>query len=331
MKTKTMKTIRVIKPGGPEVLEMTDTVIPEPVAGQVLIKVTAAGLNRADILQRKGLYPPPAGSSDILGMEVAGEILKVTENCGGLKPGDSVCALLTGGGYAQYTVAEAPLCLPFPHGLDEIQAASLPEAMFTVWSNLMDIAGLKAGESVLIHGGSSGIGSAAIQFAKAMESRVFTTAGSDHKCEYCRSLGADVVINYQSQDFVDIGLTETGGAGIDVILDMVGGDYLNRNIKLAAVGARIVMIAAIGGNRAELQILPIMQKRLMLTGSILRSRELGFKTKIAGNLKARVWPLLENRTIRPSIDQVFPLDQVSQAHQLMESNQHCGKIILKMH
>lgn len=325
-----MKTIRVMEPGEAEVLEMADAVIPEPAAGQVLVKVAAAGLNRADILQRKGLYPPPPGSSDILGMEVAGEIVEVTENCGGLKPGDSVCALLTGGGYAQYAVADAPLCLPVPDGLDEIQAASLPEAMFTVWSNLMDIAGLKAGETVLIHGGSSGIGSAAIQFARAMKSRVFTTAGSDKKCEYCRSLGADVAINYQSQDFVDIGLTETGSTGIDVILDMVGGNYLQRNIKLAATGGRIVMIAAIGGNRAELQILPIIQKRLMLTGSTLRSRELGFKTKIAGNLVTRVWPLFENRTIRPTVDQVFPLDQVSQAHQLMESNQHCGKIILKM-
>ena len=330
MKTKKMKYIRVIEPGGTEVLEVSETAVPVPEAGQVLIRVAAAGLNRADILQRKGHYPPPPGSSDILGMEVAGEIIEVSENCGDLKQGDSVCALLTGGGYAQYALAEAPLCLPWPEGLDGIQSASLPEALFTVWSNLMDIAGLKAGESVLIHGGSSGIGSAAIQFAKAINTRVFTTAGSDVKCEYCRSLGADVAINYKTQDFVDICHYETRGKGIDVILDMVGGEYLQRNIKSAAVGGRIVMIAAIGGNRAELPILPIMQKRLILTGSTLRSRDPDFKAKIAENLRSQVWPLLDKGKIRPTIDSVFALDEVREAHQLMESNQHCGKIILKI-
>jgi NADPH2:quinone reductase len=330
MKTETMKYICVNQAGGAEVLEVSHTTVPQPDPGQVLIKVAAAGLNRADILQRKGHYPPPPGSSEILGMEIAGEILEVTENCGELRPGDAVCALLTGGGYAQYAVAEAPLCLPRPEGLDNIQAASLPEALFTVWSNLIDIAQLKRGDSVLIHGGSSGIGSAAIQFAKAMGCRVFTTAGSDKKCHFCRSIGADVVINYKAQDFVEVCLSETKGEGINVILDMVGGDYLAGNIELAAVGARIVMIAAIGGNRAALQILPMMHKRLVLTGSTLRSRDREFKSKIAENLKSQVWPLLENGKIKPSIDRVFHLDQVREAHQLMESSQHCGKIILKM-
>ncbi len=263
-------------------------------------------------------------------MEVAGEIVTVTENCNGLRPGDAVCALLTGGGYAEYAVAEALLCLPQPKGLDDVQAASLPEAWFTVWNNLMDIAGLNAGESVLIHGGSSGVGSAAIQLAKAMTTRVFVTAGSEEKCNYCRAIGADVAINYHSQDFVQVCLDETDGEGINVILDMVGGDYLRRNIKLAAVAGRIIMIAAIGGNRAELPILPMMQKRLIITGSTLRSRERAFKSKIAQNLRSRVWPLLENGKIRPTIDRVFDLDRVREAHHLMESNQHCGKIILKL-
>lgn len=325
-----MNYIHITSAGGPEVLALQQTGIPEPGPDQVLIKVAAAGLNRMDILQRRGLYPPPPGASEIPGVEVAGTVVAVGTGCPDLNTGDRVCALLTGGGYAEYTLADASACLPIPAGLDEIQAAILPEALFTVWSNVFDMARLQAGETFLVHGGSSGIGTAAIQLAHAMGARVFATAGSEDKCEYCRKLGAELAINYHQQDFVAACKSATGDAGIDVILDMVGGEYLRRNIKIAANEARIVMIAAIGGNRAELDILPLMQKRVVLTGSTLRSRESGFKAEIADKLHRIVWPLLEQGAVRPVIYRTFPLAEAASAHALMETNQHCGKIVLVM-
>ena len=330
MQTQTMKFIDVASPGGPEVLCISEMMRPKPKSGQVLIKVAAAGLNRMDILQRKGLYPPPPGASAIPGVEVAGVIASVTKDCYGLKEGDEVCALLTGGGYAEYCIADAPLCLPVPAGFTMAEAASLPEALFTVWSNVFDIAQLKAGQSFLVHGGSSGIGSAAIQMAKAYGAKVFATAGTDKKCDYCRSLGADVAVNYKSQDFVDASRVATQNSGIDVILDMVGADYLPRNIKAIADEGKIVMIAAIKGVKSEVNILSIMQKRVMVTGSTLRSRPIVIKTAIADNLREHVWPMLDSGRIKPCVYRTFPLAQAGSAHALMETSEHMGKIILEL-
>jgi putative PIG3 family NAD(P)H quinone oxidoreductase len=304
--------------------------IPVPRTGQVLIKVQAAGINRLDILQRRGFYPPPPGAPTILGVEVAGTVIQVTEDCNGLKVGDEVCALLSGGGYAEYVVADAVTCLPIPKGLDMIQAASLPEAMFTVWSNIIDVGNLVEGESILIHGGASGIGSAAIQLAKCYGANVITTARNDDKCQFCKKVGADLAINYQNKDFVQECLDFTAGKGVNLILDMVGGDYLGRNVKAAANEGRIIMIAAIEGIKAELNILTMMQKRLILKGTTLRSRKAEFKSQITNNLLTHVWPLIETGNIRPVVHEVFPLFQAKKAHLLMESNQHCGKIILSM-
>jgi NADPH:quinone reductase len=328
MSSDTMKFIEVSSPGGPEVLRISETARPKPGAGQVLIKVAAAGLNRMDILQRKGLYPPPAGASDILGVEVAGEIAAVTKDCELIKTGDRVCALLTGGGYAEYVLADAALCLPVPGGFDMIQAASLPEALFTVWSNVFDIAGLKAGQTFLVHGGSSGIGSFAIQMAKAFGARVFTTVGTEKKCRYCKRLGADVAINYKTQDFAAECLSQTQNAGINIILDMVGGDYVSKNIKTVSDEGKIVMIAAMKGIKSEVNLLSIMQKRLILTGSTLRSRPLVFKKAIADELREQVWPMLESARIKPSIFKTFAYTEAGSAHRLMESSEHTGKIVL---
>jgi NADPH2:quinone reductase len=263
-------------------------------------------------------------------VEVAGEVAVVSDDCGPVKTGDRVCTLLSGGGYAEYVVADAALCLPVPSGLDMLQAASLPEALFTVWFNVFDIGRLKPGENFLVHGGSSGIGTMAIQMAKVFGARVFTTAGNDRKCDFCRTLGADVAINYNSEDFVEACLVETNGKGMDVILDMVGGDYLPRNIKLASSQARIVMIAAIKGVKAEVNLLSIMQKSIVLTGSTLRSRPLDFKKAIADKLLTHVWPLLESGRIRPVIYRTFPLSEAGSAHRLMESNEHMSKILLEI-
>ena len=323
-----MKFIKITQAGGPEVLRLSETQQPELDKGQVLIKVAAAGVNRLDLLQLKGIYRPPPGTTEIPGVEVAGEVVKVADDCGQIKEGDRVCALLTGGGYAEYVQAESKLCLPIPSGWDEIEAASLPEALFTVWTNVFDIANLRPGESFLVHGGSSGIGTAAIQMAKAFDARVFTTAGSDKKCEYCKSLGADVAINYNTQDFVSRCLAETRDNGINVILDMVGGTYLNKNIQISSTEGRIVMIAAMQGYNTEVDLLSIMKKRLILTGSTLRSRSVEFKAPIAIKLLERIWPKLETRTINPNIYETFPIDQAEKAHRLMESSEHCGKIVL---
>ncbi len=325
-----MKFVDYQEPCEADGLYINEMDIPAPKNGQVLIKVHAAGINRMDILQRRGFYPPPHGASTILGVEVAGTVAQVTEDCNGLKVGDEVCALLGGGGYAEYVAADAVTCLPIPKGLDMIQAASLPEAMFTVWSNIMDVGHLKKGDTVLIHGGASGIGTAAIQLAKCNNATVIVTARNDDKCRFCETIGADLAINYEDNDFVKVCHEFTGGKGVDLILDMVGGNYLGRNLKAAALEGKIIMIAAIGGIKAELNILTMMQKRVMLTGTTLRSREAQFKSKIAKNLLAHVWPLLESGKIQAMIHEVFPLFQAKNAHLLMESNEHCGKIVLDM-
>ena len=296
--------------------------------GEVLIKVHAAGVNRPDIMQRHGLYPPPEGASGILGLEISGVIVDLSNTPSHLKIGDKVCALVTGGGYAEYCTAAVLLCLPIPEGLSFTQAAALPETYFTVWSNLFDRAQLKANETVLIHGGSSGIGTTAIQLAKTFGANVIVTAGSDEKCQFCLELGADLAINYHEQDFVHAIKGHTNGNGVDVILDMIGGDYLPRNIKCLNFDGRLVHIALQNGVKADINLLPVMLKRLSITGSTLRARNTEFKTAIAQQLQKNVWPLLATGQIKPIIYQTFPLAEAEKAHALMESSQHIGKIIL---
>lgn len=303
---------------------------PTPITkpGEVLIKVHATGINRPDIMQRKGLYPPPKGASDILGLEVAGTVEALNSNTTHLKIGDSVCALVTGGGYAEYCVAPTELCLPIPESFSFTQAAALPETFFTIWSNVFDRAQLQAGETLLVHGGSSGIGTTAIQLAKAFGSKVIVTAGNEEKCHYCRQLGADLAINYRQQDFVDQVQSYTQGVGVNVILDIIGADYLTRNIQCMTTDARLVQIALQKGIKAEINLLPIMLKRLTITGSTLRARSTQFKAHIAKQLLKNVWPLLASGKIKPNIYQTFPLTEAAKAHALMESSQHMGKIIL---
>jgi NADPH2:quinone reductase len=302
--------------------------MPTPSANQVLIKVAAAGINRPDVMQRKGLYPPPPGAPDIPGLEVAGTIQALGDNIHHLHEGDRVCALVTGGAYAEYCLASAALCLPVPKGLSFIQAAALPETFFTVWSNVFDRAYLRPGETLLIHGGTSGIGTTAIQLGKAFNAKVIVTAGSKTKCEFCLQLGADTAINYKEQDFVEEIMRVTGNKGVDVILDMIGGDYFPRNLKCMADDARLVQIAIQGGPKAEINLLPVMLKRLTITGSTLRARDDAFKAAIAAKLHEKVWPLLEYGQIKPVINSTFALTDAAKAHQLMESSQHIGKIIL---
>lgn len=302
--------------------------IPEISETDVLIKVVATGINRPDIMQRKGLYPAPKDASDIPGLEVSGTVIKYGRRVSGIKTGDKICALLTGGGYAEYCVASANLCLPIPVNFDFIQAAALPETFFTVWSNLFDRAQLKPNETLLVHGGSSGIGTTAIQLAKAFGVKVFITAGSDEKCDFCTKLGADAAINYKEQDFVSTVNQLTDGKGVDVILDIIGGDYFPRNLKCMGIEARLIQIAIQNGPKTEANLLPIMLKRLTITGSTLRARDNGFKAEIAKQLLQQVWPLLLLDKIKPVINCTFPLKQADKAHQLMESSQHIGKIIL---
>jgi len=323
-----MKYIDIKAPGGPEVLELAQGPRPVPGEGQVLIKVMAAGINRPDLMQRAGRYPPPPGASMIPGLEVAGEVIEVKGDVTSPRVGDRVCALVTGGGYAQYTVAEAGLCLPLPQGLSPVEAAAIPETFFTVWSNVFDRGRLKAGESFLVHGGASGIGTTAIQLAREFHARVFATAGTEEKCRACEALGAEQAINYKERDFVDELLQVTAGTGIDVILDMVAGDYINRNIKLAAEDGRIVLIATLGGFKTEVNFLPVMIKRLTLTGSTLRPRPTAFKAAIAASLKQHVWPLLASGKIKPVIHQTFTLEEAAAAHRLMEEDLHTGKLVL---
>jgi len=309
-------------------LNLTYQTTPTPKPSEVLIKVHAAGVNRPDVMQRQGLYPPPEGASDILGLEVAGVIVDLGNTPSHLKIGDKVCALVTGGGYAEYCTAAVSLCLPIPNGLNFTQAAALPETYFTVWSNLFDRAQLKANETVLIHGGSSGIGTTAIQLAKAFGAKVIITAGSETKCQFCLELGADLAVNYREQDFVQTIKDHTNGKGVDVILDMIGGDYFPRNIKCLDYDGRLVHIALQNGIKAEINLLPIMLKRLSITGSTLRARNTDFKAAIAQQLQKNVWPLLASGQIKPIIHQTFPLAEAEKAHALMESSQHIGKIIL---
>ena len=325
-----MRYIRITEFGDPDVLQIAECDPPAPGKNQALIKVAAAGINRPDVMQRQGRYPPPPGASDIPGLEIAGEVIELGDGVTWPNKGDQVCALVAGGGYAEFAVADVPICLPVPAGLTPVEAAALPETFFTVWSNLFDRAGLKAGESVLIHGGSSGIGTTAIQLAKAFGATVVTTAGSEDKCKACRELGADLTVNYREEDFVEACKDATGGKGVDVIIDMVAGDYTNRNIEAAAVEGRYVIIAGLRGFSAEVSIRSIMLKRLVVTGSTLRPRPVGFKAGIAAGLKQQVWPLLESGKIKPVIHTVLPLSEASEGHRLMESSRHIGKIMLRV-
>jgi NADPH:quinone reductase len=323
-----MRAVEISAYGGPEVLKMSSRPLPELRPGEVLIKTAAAGVNRPDLLQRQGHYHPPAGASDIPGLEVAGTIVKLGEKVSGWKVGDEVCALLAGGGYAEYCAAPAPQCLPVPKGLSLAQAASLPETFFTVWSNVFERAAIQPGETLLVQGGTSGIGVAAIQMARAFGNRVFTTSGSAEKCAACAELGAERVINYKTEDFVEVVKKSTGGKGVNVILDMVGGDYVPRELKALADDGRIVFIAYLGGSKAMVDLGEILRRRLTLTGSALRVRPVEFKAQIANALRAKVWPLIEAGKIKPVIHATFRLSEAAKAHLLMESGAHIGKIVL---
>lgn len=311
-------------------LELAQRPIPEPAAHQVLIKIAAAGVNRPDIMQRKGLYPPPAGASNILGLEIAGTVVACGSAVTNLNIGDDVCALVTGGGYAEYCLATAALCLPIPDEFTFVQAAALPETFFTVWSNLFDRAQLLRGEILFVHGGSSGIGTTAIQLATAFGANVIITAGSQEKCDRCLKLGASVAINYREHDFVEAVLQATEKKGVNVILDMMGGDYLPRNLECLDFDGRLVQIALQNGVKAHINLLPILLKRLTLTGSTLRARDDDFKARIAQQLYKNVWSLLATGQIQPIIHTTFSLAEANQAHALMESSQHIGKIILEI-
>jgi NADPH2:quinone reductase len=328
MKEIVLLAIEITQPGGPEVLQPCDRPMPTLKAGEVLIKVQAAGVNRPDVLQRTGNYPVPPGASDIPGLEVAGEIIDGDLDGSGFKKGDRICALVQGGGYAEYCAAPLVQCLPIPKGWTALEAASLPETFFTVYSNVFERAKLADGETLLVQGGSSGIGVTAIQMATALGHRVFATAGSDDKCRACETLGAERGINYRSEDFVDVVKSLTDGKGADVILDMVAGSYVNREIQCLADDGRLVIIALLGGARGDVNFSEILRRRLTITGSTLRPRPVAFKQDIANKLRERIWPLLESGRIKPVIHQTFPLAQAAGAHALMESSTHVGKIML---
>ena len=325
-----MRVIEIKQPGAPEVLQLAERPMPSWGAGELLIRVHAAGINRPDVLQRMGKYAPPPGASDLPGLEVAGEVVDGDLAGSGFKQGDLVCALVQGGGYAEYCSAPVGQCLLVPAGWSALEAASLPETFFTVWSNVFDRARLLPGETLLVQGGTSGIGVAAIGLAAALGHRVFATAGSFDKCRACEALGAERGINYRSEDFSAVIQEITGGRGVDVILDMVGGDYLAREIDCLADDGRIAVIALLGGAKATLDLNQVLRRRLSISGSTLRPRPAAFKQAIAAQLRARVWPLLEARTIKPVIYRTFPLEQASAAHALMESSQHVGKIMLQV-
>ncbi len=324
-----MMQIRYDGVGGAEVIRAVEAEVPRPGEGQVLIEVAAAGVNRPDLIQRAGQYPPPKGESDIPGLEVSGRIAALGTGVKGLKEGDEVCALLGSGGYAEYAVAAAPLCLPRPRALGLVEAGGVPETYFTVFDNVFTRGHLVEGERFLVHGGSSGIGSTAIQLAKAFGAEVFATAGSPEKCAFCRTLGADHAIDYRTQDFVALVKAATAGAGVNLILDMVGGDYLPRNIACLGVEGRLVQIAFVASPVSkEVDFMPLMLKRLVLTGSTLRSRTIAKKAEVADGLRAHVWPLLDASRVRPVIHATFPLAEARQAQELMESSTHLGKILL---
>ena len=323
-----MRCIEISKPGGPEVLVLAERPTPVPKAHEILVKVAAAGVNRPDILQRMGRYAVPPDASDLPGLEIAGEVVALGSSATKFKIGDKVCALTHGGGYAEYCVTPEVQALPIPKGLSALEAASLPETFFTVWSNVYDRAHLAPGETLLVQGGSSGIGVTAIQMAHAMGNKVFATAGSDEKVAACVRLGADKGINYKTQDFADEIKAATGGKGVNVILDMVGGDYVPRELKSLADEGRLVFIASLGGVKAEIDIFEIQRRRIVITGSTLRPRPIEFKGAIARNLREKIWPLIEAGEIKPVIYKSFPLAQASDAHRLMETSTHIGKLVL---
>ena len=334
----TMGCIEIVEPGGPEVLKPATRPVPAPGPGEVLIEVAAAGVNRPDVIQRQGHYAPPPGVTDIPGLEIAGRVTAVgpgvEEGVGqGVDSpalGDTVTALVAGGGYAEYCTAPALQCLAVPEGLDMVRAAALPETFFTVWTNVFERAGLRPGETLMVHGGSSGIGTTAIQMASRLGSRVIATAGSAEKCTACIDLGAERAVNYHDEDFVEAAKEATGGAGVDVILDMVGGDYVGRNLKALARDGRLVNIAFMKGSKVEVNLMPLMLKRLTITGSTLRPQSVERKGEIARALRERIWPLIEKGEIRPVIAATFPLARAADAHRLMESSRHIGKIVLEI-
>jgi NADPH:quinone reductase len=331
--SKQMTVIVTSAPGGPEVLEPRQAAIPAPAPGEILVKVSAAGVNRPDLLQRQGDYPPPPGVTPVLGLEIAGTVVALGAGVTAWKTGDEVCALVIGGGYAEFCCADARFCLPVPKGFSMTMAASLPETFFTVWTNVFERGRLASGDRFLVHGGSSGIGTTAIQLARAFGARVFATAGSDAKCRACEALGAEKAVNYRNDDFVAAVHEATGGAGVDLILDMVGGDYFQRNVEALAEDGRLVQICFRTGAEAErrkvpVDFMPAIRKRLTITGSTLRPQSPARKAAIAAALHAQVWPLLEAGTIRPVIDSTFPLAKACDAHARMEKNEHIGKIVL---
>jgi len=323
-----MRAVEISKPGPPEVLTAVERPDPMPAAGEVRIRVAAAGVNRPDVLQRRGAYPPPPGASDLPGLEVAGEIDMLGSGVSEWHVGDRVCALLAGGGYATVCTAPAVQCLPIPRGMDFVAAAAMPETFFTVWTNVFDRGKLRSGESALFHGGSSGIGTTAIQLAVARGSRVFATAGSDEKCRACEQLGAERAINYRRDDFVDAIKQLTGGRGVDLILDIVGGDYIARDLAALAIEGRLVVIGFMGGDTATIDFRRVLGRRLTITGSTLRPRSVAEKGEIATALRWEVWPLVEQGVVKPIVYRTFPLDDAAAAHSLMESSEHVGKIVL---
>lgn len=325
---ETMTAIEISQPGGPEVLKPAQRPVPKPGPNELLIKVAAAGVNRPDVAQRMGFYPPPPGAPDIPGLEIAGEVVATGPDVeGGWKVGDKLCALVIGGGYAEYCVAPAPQCLPIPKGYDMVKAAALPETFFTVWTNVFERGALQPGETLLVHGGASGIGTTTIQLAKAFGAKVLATAGSDERCQACLKLGADRAINYKTEDFATVVNEFTGGKGVNVILDMVAGSYLAKNLQSLAVEGRLVIIATLGGAKAEANLNTIMVKRLTVTGSTLRPRSVAQKATIAQALRGRVWPLLDQGKLAPVIDRTFPLTQAAEAHRALDGD-HTGKIML---
>jgi putative PIG3 family NAD(P)H quinone oxidoreductase len=326
--SKNMIAINIREPGDPDVLVPIDRPAPTPASGELLIKVAAAGVNRPDVMQRRGRYPPPPGASDIPGLEVAGTVEALGPQVSGWERGAPVCALVAGGGYAELCTAPAPQCLPLPRGLDFVAAAAIPETFFTVWHNVFERGRLAAGEAILIHGGSSGIGTTAIQLARARGARAFATAGSPEKCAACERIGAERAINYRDTDFVRVVRELTGGRGVDVVLDMVGGEYFARNIEALALEGRLVEIATQRGATAELVIPTIMQRRLTITGSTLRARPVADKGAIARAVHTNVWPLIESGAVKPIIFKTFPLARAADAHRLLESSEHIGKLVL---
>jgi len=326
---ESMNYIQIEENGDPDVLKLSSQSVPDPGLDEVLIRVAAAGVNRPDIMQRKGLYPPPPDATDVPGLEVSGTVVKKGKNVAEPEVGSQVCALVSCGGYAEYCLASASICLPVPKNISLQHAAGIPETFFTVWTNVFERGQLKSGETLLVHGGSSGIGTTSIQLGKAFGATVYTTAGTQEKCEYCKNLGADAAINYNENDFEAEIKTLTENRGVDVILDMVGGPYFPKNIKILAVQGRLLQIALMQGYKAEVDFRPLLMKRVTLTGSTLRPRSVKEKAEIARALRKKVWPLMDSGTIRPIIHQTFPLEKAADAHQLMESSNHIGKILLK--